>query len=104
MLESDDQKYVNAIHFYEAPTAQEEERGQTGAMLGWIQGADPNGTWHRYDLDETTQILGVHGSLNSAPNIRALGFVVWTIPDEYKKAVKENALASATEEMASEQA
>ena len=49
-----------------------------------IQGADPNGKWHTFNLDEHTQILGIHGSLNSAPNIRALGFLVWTVAEADK--------------------
>jgi len=79
ILESEDKKYVNAIVFYERATPAERAQNQPGALLGMIQGADNSGNNKIFELEPNTQILGIHGSLNSAPNIRALGFQVWQV-------------------------
>lgn len=35
-------------------------------------------TWVVFDLSPGEQIAGVYGSVNSANNIRGLGFMLWT--------------------------
>ncbi len=34
--------------------------------------------WQAFELNPGEQIVGVYGSVNSAHNIRGLGFMVWT--------------------------
>jgi len=40
-------------------------------------GADEAGEWQTFDLKAGENIVGVYGSVNSANNIRGLGFMVW---------------------------
>lgn len=40
-------------------------------------GVDKAGEWKVFDLQEGEQIVGVYGSLNSANNMRGLGFLIW---------------------------
>ena len=47
-------------------------------LLYTIQGFDFTGTWHTHQLQQGEEIFGIYGYLNSAPNIRGVGFIVWT--------------------------
>jgi hypothetical protein len=40
-------------------------------------GVDKAGEWQHFSLKDTEKIVGVYGSLNSANNLRGLGFLVW---------------------------
>lgn len=40
-------------------------------------GADEAGEWKTFDLKPGEMIVGVYGSVNSANNMRGLGFMVW---------------------------
>ena len=40
-------------------------------------GADEAGEWLTFDLKAGEMIVGVYGSINSANNMRGLGFMVW---------------------------
>ena len=82
MLSSSDDKYVNAIRLCEkaqsAGLDQESEGSAAESQpVAELLGNDYDGHWHSFELQPGEQILGVYGSLNSAPNIRGLGFIVW---------------------------
>jgi len=76
MLESSDKKYLNAIEFHGHHGKSDQPSEEK--LLYSIPGADFTGTWHTHKLNPGEQILGLYGWLNSAPNIRGVGFIVWT--------------------------
>ena len=47
-------------------------------LLYSITGIDFMGTWHTHELKPGEEIFGIYGYLNSAPNLRGVGFMVWT--------------------------
>lgn len=76
MLSSDDGKYVNAFKL----VGKRVIGGhiiEENIIAAEVKGVDSYGTWQTEYLDGDERILGLYGSLNSAPNIRALGFIVW---------------------------
>lgn len=40
-------------------------------------GHDEAGSWVTFALEEEEQIVGLYGSVNSARNLRGLGFLIW---------------------------
>lgn len=82
VLQSSDRKYVNAIRFLAVPTESQVFAEREAEVLGEIVGVETDGDWKVFRLEPGEQILGIHGSLNSAPNIRALNFTVWKARDQ----------------------
>ena len=72
MLASPDNKYVQGFKFIGYRTNSTEEITLVEAV-----GLDQAGEWQIYDLKPGEQVVGVYGSINSANNIRGLGFLVW---------------------------
>ena len=65
------------MRFVARETESERFTEENGKLIAEIVGAESDGDWFYFNLEPGEQILGIHGSLNSAPNIRALNFVVW---------------------------
>jgi hypothetical protein len=42
-----------------------------------IIGLDASNEWETYNLEEDETVVGVYGSVNSAKNLRGLGFIIW---------------------------
>ena len=76
MLSSEDGKYVNAFKLVGNRVIGNHVI-EENIVAAEVKGVDPYGTWQVEYLDPDERILGIYGSLNSAPNIRALGFIVW---------------------------
>jgi hypothetical protein len=41
------------------------------------KGVDECGEWQRFDIKQGHRLVGLYGSINSANNIRGLGFMTW---------------------------
>ena len=81
ILSSTDEKYVHSIRFFERSSMKLGMASAKGPLIGEIVGAETEGLTRVFELEPGWQILGMHGSLNSAPNIRALNFIVWNAAD-----------------------
>ena len=77
MLESEDRRYINSIRFFARQTESQRFAERPGELIAEIVGLEITGKWLTFNLEPGEQILGIHGSTNSAPNLRALGFTVW---------------------------